>query len=180
MMSRTKTHFPSNHSSTAYSSQSPSPPAPHYFPTCFSSPSLLFFSPRAKTKPVTHCVGCKWDVFWRDFRNVGQEAKCKTRILIYTTKKGEWERMNGSQRENKRKSTWVLVCIELLCLPVTSFFYITSLKIQHLNWINLPANHHIIRSKCCCQYWTGGQASFTLCLYWIFCVLLDQRSWWIN
>lgn len=79
---------------------------------------------------------------------------------LHNKKRGE--RMNGSHRENKRKSTWVLICIELLCLPVTSFFYITSLKIQHLDWINLPANHDIISSECCCQYCSGGEAGFTL------------------
>lgn len=104
-MSRTiiKTQFHSNHSSTAYSPQSPSPPAP---PALFSHSlffSTLFFSPHAETKPVTHCVGCKWDVFWRDFKNVRPKAKWKTRIPIYTTKiGGEWERVNGSQRKNEK------------------------------------------------------------------------------
>lgn len=91
-----------------------------------------------------------------------QKLNAKPEFWFTQQKKGEWERMNRSQSENKRKSTWVLICIKLLCLPVTSFFYVTSLKIQHLNWIHLPANQDIISRECCCQYGSGGVAGFTL------------------
>lgn len=156
-----KTQFHFNHSSTTYAPQSLPPPAPlplYFPPTRFSSPSPLFFSLHAETKPVTHCVGCKWDVFDVTSETWDQILNTKPEFRFTQQKRNVRERLG--YRERTRENPWVLICIELLCLSVKSFLYITSRKIWHLQHSKTQYKQQmplsvVIRRSSYCTPWSN-------------------------